>query len=151
MQVKKDIHPVDIYVGAKLRAQRTLLGISQTELARAIGVTFQQIQKYEKGKNRVSASKLYEISKLLEVSFSFFLEGFSETEASNGNEAGFGMADNGQKAFEAESKVLNLDELMLRPETAKILRAYYSIDDPKIRRHVMEMVKATAKSGKAKK
>ncbi len=151
MQAKKDtIHPVDIYVGARLRAQRILKGLSQSDLARAAGITFQQIQKYEKGKNRVSASKLYEISKLLEVPFGFFLDGFVEGSASNGNTATKGMAENKQETFNSDEDKVVLDELMLRPETIKLLRAYYSIEDTEMRRHIREMIKATAKSGNFK-
>src|SRR5437762_8757468 len=68
-------HPVDIYVGARVKERRTELGISQEKLAEALGLTFQQVQKYERAANRVSASKLFEIARALETSVSYFYEG----------------------------------------------------------------------------
>lgn len=73
-------NPVDIYVGSKLRERRTLLGISQNKLGDLIGVTFQQIQKYEKGSNRMGASRLYQIAKVLLIPVSYFFEGYEEAE-----------------------------------------------------------------------
>ena len=70
--------PVDVYVGQRLRQRRTLMGISQTELGEAVGLSFQQIQKYERGANRVSASRLYEFSTITGVSPSWFFEGYNE-------------------------------------------------------------------------
>ena len=72
-------HPVDLYVGARLRIRRKVLGLSQTQLAEALGITFQQIQKYERGANRISASKLYEAARLLQSPVSYFFEGLDET------------------------------------------------------------------------
>lgn len=69
-------HAVDVYVGTKMRSRRKALGISQTALADAIGLTFQQIQKYERGHNRISASRLYTIAKVLDVGFGWFVEGY---------------------------------------------------------------------------
>ncbi|TSE04404.1 MULTISPECIES: helix-turn-helix domain-containing protein [Aquimarina] len=71
-------HPVDIYVGKRLRIKRNSLEMSQDELAKAIGVTFQQIQKYEKGKNRISSSRLYELKKALNCSMEYFFDGFDD-------------------------------------------------------------------------
>src|ERR1043166_978283 len=68
-------HPVDIYVGARVRERRTELGISQEKLAEALGLTFQQVQKYERAANRVSASKLFEIARALDTSVGYFYEG----------------------------------------------------------------------------
>jgi transcriptional regulator with XRE-family HTH domain len=70
-----DIHPVDLFVGQRIRVQRRLLRISQEQMATQLGLTFQQIQKYERGANRVSASKLFEISRILDVPVGFFFEG----------------------------------------------------------------------------
>ena len=76
--MKKMLHPVDEeYVGMKLRWLRSKRRVSQEKLGDRLGVTFQQVQKYEKGSNRVSASRLYEIAKILEVDISYFFEGFS--------------------------------------------------------------------------
>jgi transcriptional regulator with XRE-family HTH domain len=74
-------HPVDIHVGARIRLRRKVMGITQTELAHALGLTFQQVQKYERGGNRVSASKLYDIAAKLETPTGYFFEGLSPSEA----------------------------------------------------------------------
>lgn len=73
-------HPVDLYVGARLRIRRKMMGLSQTQVADALGITFQQIQKYERGANRISASKLYDAAKLLQAPVSYFFEGLNETD-----------------------------------------------------------------------
>lgn len=72
---------VDIHVGDQLRARRTLIGLSQEKLAVAVGLTFQQVQKYERGKNRISAGRLYQFSHILEVSIDYFYEGLATGEA----------------------------------------------------------------------
>jgi transcriptional regulator with XRE-family HTH domain len=71
-------NPVDLHVGGRVRMRRKLLGVSQEQLADALGLTFQQVQKYERGANRVSASKLYEIAKTLQVPVSFFFDGLAD-------------------------------------------------------------------------
>lgn len=72
---RENPNPIDIYVGGRLKYRRTMLGISQEKLAEALNVTFQQIQKYEKGINRIGASRLYQLSEILNISVSFFFEG----------------------------------------------------------------------------
>ena len=67
-------HPVDVHVGTRVRLRRTLLGMSQEKLGEAIGLTFQQVQKYERGTNRIGASRLYELSRVLDVPVGFFFE-----------------------------------------------------------------------------
>ena len=74
--IKSDIHPVDLHVGQRIRAQRKALGVSQGRLAEALGLTFQQVQKYERGANRVSASKLWDIARALQVDVAHFFSGF---------------------------------------------------------------------------
>ena len=75
----KSPHPIDIHVGQRLKQQRTLQGISQESLAKQLGITFQQIQKYEHGTNRISASKLYELSQILKTPIQFFFENYQKT------------------------------------------------------------------------
>ena len=79
-------HPVDLYVGARLRIRRKVLGLSQTQLADSVGITFQQLQKYERGTNRVSASKLYGMAVTLQISVAWFFEGLSPLEGSAGGD-----------------------------------------------------------------
>lgn len=74
-------HPVDLHVGSRIRIQRKTLGVSQSTLAETLGLTFQQVQKYERGANRVSASKLFEIANTLQVSIAYFFEGLEQTAA----------------------------------------------------------------------
>jgi transcriptional regulator with XRE-family HTH domain len=71
-----DIHPIDLHVGSRVRTRRKSLDISQTELAVGLGLTFQQVQKYERGLNRISASKLFEISRALKAPIAYFFEGY---------------------------------------------------------------------------
>ncbi len=73
----KGIGPIDVHVGARVRQRRTLLGMNQTVLGKALGVSFQQVQKYENGTNRVSASRLYDLSRVLDVSIEHFFEDMS--------------------------------------------------------------------------
>ena len=131
-------HPVDVYVGSRLKKRRSLMGISQEKLADAVGLTFQQVQKYERGANRVSASRLYQFSQILEVPVSFFYEGFSDSSAA----PAFGLSDNDQEGFDT-----GVDEdIFEKKETIKLLREYYSIPDPKLRADFFKMIKSMADS-----
>ena len=78
-----DIHPVDIYVGERLKHRRDALGLSQVDIARKIGISFQQLQKYERAVNRISASRLYDISLILDVDPSYFFEGYEDRTMQN--------------------------------------------------------------------
>ncbi len=128
-------HPVDIHVGKQLRLKRTILGMSQETIGTAIGVTFQQIQKYERGINRMGASRLYDFSKLLNVPVSYFFEGLSQ-----GNEQAVynvqGMAESSAPEFEHEQ--------MASRETMEMMRAYYKIQNPAIRKRIFELIKTIA-------
>ncbi len=132
-------HPVDVHVGARVRMRRTLLGMSQTALADQLGLAFQQVQKYERGFNRVGSSCLFEISRILDVPISFFFEGMTpETEsATSFSEPGQGRAK--------EKVELELDPLVKR-ETLELVRAYYRIADPRVRNRVFELTKALGKT-----
>ena len=91
---QEDIHPVDRHVGRRVQEKRLGLGLSQTALAKAVGVSFQQVQKYEKGMNRVSASKLFEIAEFMREEIAFFFEGYSSRSS--------GLAEETAPAFEHE-------------------------------------------------
>ncbi len=131
---------VDIHVGARLRLRRTLLGISQEKLGEAVGLTFQQIQKYERGANRVGASRLYEFSRVLDVPVSFFFDDMNEkTRATRGRRIDpKTLTDNDQTELESDP--------LARRETLELVRAYYKIDDPKIRKRLFELTKTLANS-----
>lgn len=120
-------NPIDIHVGARLRLRRTLLGLSQEKLGEAVGITFQQLQKYERGSNRISASRLYNLSQVLGVPVSFFFEDLPP-----------GDAD----AALAGSAETDDFESMARRETLELVRAYYRITDPAVRKRTFDLVKA---------
>jgi len=126
-------NPIDVHVGARLRLRRTLLGMSQEKLGDAIGLTFQQVQKYERGANRIGASRLFELSRVLDVPVSFFFEELSPP-------AG------GQNA--TPSKETTTDGYqpnpMMKRETLELVRAFLRIADPQIRRRLFDLTKAIA-------
>ncbi len=132
-------HPVDVHVGSRIRMRRTLLGMSQRVLGEKLGLTFQQVQKYERGTNRVGSSRLFEISRILDVPISFFFEDMTPETASAMSffEPGQGRAK-GKAAPE-------LDPLAKR-ETLELVRAYYRIADPRVRKRVFELTKALGKT-----
>jgi transcriptional regulator with XRE-family HTH domain len=120
---------VDAYVGARLRMRRVMLGMSQGKLGQLLGVTFQQIQKYEKGANRISASRLRQASHVLEVPVEFFYEGAPTPAASGATESGTQPFD---IAFLATTEGFQLN------------RAFLRIRDPKVRRRIVELVVSLA-------
>lgn len=122
---------VDIHVGKQIRTQRSLLGMSQQKLAESIGLTFQQVQKYERGTNRVSAGRLYQFSKLLNVPVSYFFDQYGEAKPS------YGFSDNEQAAFGEE-------DLMQKKETLELVRVYYSVQDEQKRKSILKFIKSMA-------
>ena len=131
---KSTPNPIDIYVGSRLRLRRALIGMSQEKLGNALEITFQQVQKYERGTNRISSSRLFQISRILDVSVSFFFDDM-DTEIIKQTE---GMV-------EINKQVLQVDKLSRR-ETLEFVRAYYKITDPMVRKKIFEMVKAIGNS-----
>lgn len=117
--------------------RRTLLGMSQEKLGDALGLTFQQVQKYERGANRVGASRLFEISRVLDVPVSFFFEEMP-AEAASQSPSTAGRTAGGDAVDEIER-----DPLAKR-ETLELVRAYYRIADPRVRKRVFELTKAVA-------
>ena len=129
---KKKPNPIDVHVGSRIRLRRTMLSMSQEKLGEALGITFQQIQKYEKGTNRVGASRLQNISSVLNVPASFFFEDAPGEMPSDQN----GMA-------EANSSNYVVDFLS-SSEGLQLNRAFIKIEDPKIRRKLIDLTKALA-------
>ncbi len=125
--------PVDVHVGARLRQRRTLLGMNQTKLGDAIGAAFQQVQKYENGMNRISASRLFNLSRILDVPVQFFFDDMPTVVAA------CSPAQGGGKAKKLPS--YELDPMATR-ETLELVRAYYNINDPQIRNRLREVTKA---------
>jgi len=132
-------NPIDVHVGARIRLRRTLLGISQTALAEAIGLTFQQVQKYEKGANRVSSSRLMDMANALDVSVSYFFEEMSATVR--------GQTPSELMRMKRRPENDQEQDPMARRETLELVRAYYKIGDPAVRKRVFELTKAVAKAG----
>lgn len=126
--------PIDVHVGSRVRLRRTLLGMSQEKLGNALGLTFQQIQKYERGANRIGSSRLYRLSRILDVPVSFFFEEAPDVMATDRNG---GMSE--------EADTFEADKLSKR-ETLELVRAYYRIIDPKVRKRMFELVKAVGNS-----
>jgi transcriptional regulator with XRE-family HTH domain len=129
-------NPVDIHVGSRVRLRRTLLGLSQEKLAGAIGLTFQQVQKYERGANRIGASRLFELSRVLDVPVSFFFDDMSPETAARRASHAQGMSESAQAPFETDA--------LAKRETLELVRAYYRITDPRVRKKVADLVKTMA-------
>ena len=132
-------NPIDIHVGARVRLRRHLLGLTLQTLAKAVGVTYQQLQKYERGVNRVGASRLFNLSHVLDVPISFFFDDLSPAAA------GAGRKRRARGLSEAPAAAIDFDVLSNR-ETIKLIRAYYRVTDPRLRKRVLDLVKAVGKT-----
>ena len=116
--------PVDVYVGSRLRLRRTQIGMSQEKLAAALGITFQQVQKYERGVNRISASRLLQVAQALDVPLSYFFAGAPESSVPD--------------------EPPPPDDRPGERETLELVRAYYKIQDPTVRRRIRDLFNALA-------
>lgn len=123
---------IDKHVGSRVRTRRTLLGLNQTQLGDACGITFQQLQKYESGTNRIGASRLYQLSQILDVSVSYFYEDLP-------GELGLST----QRKTRRASDDADID-MMRKRETLQLVRAYYRIDDAQVRHRLRDFVRAVA-------
>ncbi|MEQ1931514.1 MAG: helix-turn-helix transcriptional regulator [Parvularculaceae bacterium] len=128
---KKHPHPVDVHVGGRVRMRRMMLGLSQDKLGDALGLTFQQVQKYEKGSNRMGASRIFEIANVLEVPIQYFYDDFS--------------TKNGSYGF-AEAEGDSFMQLLHSPEGVQLCRHFAEIRDPKVRRKVLDLVKTLSEN-----
>ena len=130
-------NPIDVHVGRRLRARRTILGISQSTLGEQLGLTFQQIQKYERGTNRVSSSRLFDLTRVLDVPIAYFFEEMS---------AGVEAQSPGQLHGAAPSLPGEEHDPMARRETLELVRAYYRIQDQNVRKRITDLARALARS-----
>ena len=122
-------HPIDVHVGSRVRLRRTLLGLNQTQLGERLGITYQQVQKYEQGVNRISASRLYQMTRILDVPVSFFFDDMPlQTDDAVPHPVSSGV----------------LGGVMLKRETLEFVRAYYRIGDPAARKGLSNLIKAMA-------
>lgn len=124
----KSPNPIDKHVGSRVRMRRLLLGLSQEKLGEALGITFQQIQKYEKGTNRIGASRLQQISAVLNAPVSFFFD-----EAPGDPKKGF-----------AEDGSDYVSDFMATTEGLNLMKAFTSIRDPKVRRRIVDLCTSLA-------
>ncbi len=131
---EKKPNPIDIHVGSRVRLRRTMLGMSQEKLGNALEITFQQIQKYEKGANRIGASRLQNIANVLNVPVAFFFE-----DAPNSNPSATGMAE--------ENSTTYVVDFLSSSEGLQLNRAFIKIGNPKVRRKIVDLVKSLATEG----
>ena len=130
---KRAPHPMDIHVGSRVRLRRMMQGLSQDKLGEELGLTFQQVQKYEKGVNRIGASRLYDIARVLDVPVQFFYDDFGD-----GPETMIGFAETNPKAEEKSDFM----RLLSTPEGVQLCRSFSAIRDYQVRRRVLDLVKA---------
>lgn len=127
--MKKSPNPVDKHVGSRMRTRRLLAGLSQEKLGEALGITFQQIQKYEKGTNRISASRLQQASRVLGVPVEYFYEGGPQFD---GTPAGF--ADGAATDY--------VSDFLMTNEGIQLMKAFVRIKDSAVRRRVIDLIDA---------
>jgi len=132
---KKEPNPIDIHVGNRVRMRRMLIGMSQEKLGGQLGLTFQQIQKYEKGANRISASRLYQMSQILGVPVQFFFEDLPQ-KTRDENAAGLGEASGDHNA---------IMDFLASSEGLQLNRFFASISDPAVRHSIVDLVRALAR------
>lgn len=129
--------PIDVHVGSRVRLRRTLLGMSQEKLGEALGLTFQQVQKYERGVNRIGASRLFDLARVLDVPIGFFFDDMPDAMGgSNALRSRIGGFAEHQEGFE--------DDTLHKRETLELVRAYYRITEPSVRKRVFDLIKSLA-------
>ncbi len=137
-------NPIDVHVGNRIRLRRTLLGLSQEKLASLLGLTFQQVQKYERGMNRVGASRLWDIGKVLNVPIEFFYEDM-DIDVAKQSPRMFSIPNNEAEFLEEEQNKFN-DDPMKRKETIELVKAYYKIPNRTAAKHLFDLIIAMSKT-----
>ncbi len=136
------LHPVDAHVGARVRQRRTLLSMTQTDLGDALGLTFQQVQKYERGANRISASRLCDLSRVLDVQIDSFFEDVPIDYFFEDVPPEVAARSLATKGRGKAKKLPSIEpDLMVKRETLELVRAYYKIEDANVRKRLYEMAK----------
>jgi transcriptional regulator with XRE-family HTH domain len=131
LKTKSLQNSLDAYIGKRVKARRFFLGISQEKLGSYLGITFQQIQKYEKGVNRISASTLYNIANILAVDISYFIEGYRQAPSLG----------------EESEPVYKMDQAR-KKEMAELLRSFQKVTNPIIRKKILDLIKSIASAQK---
>ena len=129
---------VDMHVGKRVRLRRTLLGLSQEQLGTELNITFQQVQKYERGANRISASRLWDIGQILDVPINYFFDDMTE----NTMRSSPRRVSRGSELLDLSDE--QIKDPMARRETLELVRTYYTIEKPLVRKRISEMVKSIA-------
>jgi transcriptional regulator with XRE-family HTH domain len=133
---KKQANPIDAHVGTRMRLRRMLIGLSQEKMGEMLGLTFQQVQKYEKGVNRIGAGRLYQISEILSVPINYFYEGF------------VGLDDTGRAAND-DTATKPVMEFLSSGEGLQLTLAFMRIKDGKVRKRVIDLIKSLAEGVEA--
>jgi transcriptional regulator with XRE-family HTH domain len=133
-------NPIDVHVGKRLRLRRTLLGMSQTGLGEAIGLTFQQVQKYERGTNRVSSSRLFDMSRVLDVPLKYFFDEMADD---------IGTQSPGQLLGAKPTQTEEAQDPSMRRETLELVRVYYRIGDQTVRKRFTDLVRSLGSGAEA--
>ena len=128
---KKLPNPIDKHVGSRVRMRRMMLGMSQEKLGDGLGLTFQQVQKYEKGTNRIGASRLQQLSNILQVPVSFFFEGVPVSSANN---------------EEADDALVDVNQFLTNSDGLALVKAFSQIKNPKVRRRIAELAEEIAEA-----
>lgn len=134
---RKEPNPIDIHVGSRVRMRRMLVSMSQEKLGEQLGLTFQQVQKYEKGANRIGASRLFQISQILSVPVDFFFDGLQPEDVPGHP----GFADSNRSHFELD--------ILSTSEGIQLNSAFFSIKDPNIRKKMLDLLKVLGNSEKS--
>lgn len=128
--------PIDVAVGHRIRVRRKWLGISQSTLADHLGVSFQQVQKYERGANRIGASRLFDLSRVLDVQIAYFFEEMPD--------AALGPTSRARRGLSASTATAYEPDPLAKRETMDLVRAYYRIPDNGVRKRLFELTKSLA-------
>jgi transcriptional regulator with XRE-family HTH domain len=129
---------IDVHVGTRVRLRRTLLGMSQEKLAAALSLTFQQVQKYERGVNRIGASRLFDLARILDVPIGFFFDDMPSSVE------GGSIINSRRRSAPNEAQIGLEDDLLLKRETLELARAYHRINEPAVRKRVLDLIKSLA-------
>ncbi|NKB56579.1 MAG: helix-turn-helix domain-containing protein [Alphaproteobacteria bacterium] len=131
-------HPIDAYVGKRLRIRRKMMSMSQTKLGDAVGLTFQQIQKYERGANRIGASRLFEFSQILDVPISYFYDEMPDDIKES----------SGAKQSHDENVELAILDPMLEPDSVALVRAYGRVESAPVRKSLFNLAKVLGRASR---
>jgi transcriptional regulator with XRE-family HTH domain len=132
---KKAPNPIDKHVGSRVRMRRMMLSMSQEKLGDALGLTFQQVQKYEKGTNRIGASRLQQIAHILQVPVSFFFEGAPASPSGSGNQGG-GLSEAPSPAY--------VSDFLATSDGLSLTKSFMKIKNSKLRRRIVDLVEQIA-------